>query len=74
MAPEGPDQLLRLNQFRRARPGIAIHAGSGYWQAQIPEPDDEQIITRYELKELLDSSWTPCSGSPAAARRPIPRV
>jgi hypothetical protein len=25
------------------------------WQARIPEPDGERIISRYALRELLDS-------------------
>jgi hypothetical protein len=54
LAPDEADQVPRLNRFRQAHPGIAIHAGSGYWQAQIPEPAGEQIITRYRLRELLD--------------------
>ncbi len=28
--------------------------GFGVWQARIPEPDGEQIISRYTLRELLD--------------------
>ncbi len=54
IAPSEPDQVSRLNQFRRDHPAIAIHAGPGYWQAQIPEPSGEMIITRYRLEELLD--------------------
>ena len=54
LVPPEPDQVPRLNQFRRAHPGITICAGPGYWQAQIPEPAGEQVITRYQLKDLLD--------------------
>ena len=54
LVPDDADQVPRLSQFRQAHPGIAIHAGSGYWQAQIPQPAGEQIITRYRLRELLD--------------------
>ncbi len=53
-APDTADQVPRLNQFRRDHPGIAINAGPGYWQAQIPQPHGEQIITRYRLADLLD--------------------
>ncbi len=28
--------------------------GFGVWQACIPEPDGERIISRYTLHELLD--------------------
>ena len=52
--PDEPDRVPRLNQFRRDHPGVAIHAGQGYWQALIPEPTGETIITRYRLQELLD--------------------
>ena len=48
------DQLLRLSQYRLDHPGVAIRAGLGYWQAQIPQRDGELIITRYQLRELLD--------------------
>ncbi len=54
LVPDTADQVPRLNQFRRDHPGIVIHAGPGYWQAQIPQPDGEQIITRYRLQDLLD--------------------
>ncbi len=53
--PEEPGQLLRLDQFRRDHAGVSIGAGSGWWQALIPEPDGERVITRYTLRELLDT-------------------
>ena len=33
---------------------MTIGAGHGWWQALIPEPDGERVITRYTLRELLD--------------------
>ena len=54
LAPDDLDQVLRLSQYRRDHPGVAICAGPGYWQAQIPQRDGEQIITRYQLRDLLD--------------------
>jgi hypothetical protein len=33
---------------------VLIHAGLGYWQARLPAPSGETVITRYRLKELLD--------------------
>jgi len=54
VVPDDADQVPRLSRFRQAHPRIAIHAGFGYWQAQIPQPAGEQIITRYQLKDLLD--------------------
>jgi hypothetical protein len=49
-----PDQLLRLARFRAAHPEVIIgDGGFGVWQARIPEPDGERIISRYTLRELL---------------------
>jgi hypothetical protein len=31
-----------------------VGAGRGWWQAVIPEPTGEQVITRYTLGHLLD--------------------
>ena len=50
-----PDQLLRLARFRAAHPEVIIgDGGFGVWQALIPEPDGERIISRHMLRELLD--------------------
>jgi hypothetical protein len=54
LAPDEPDQVLRLNRFRAEHPGIAIHAGVAYWQAVVTQRAGESVITRYLLKELLD--------------------
>ncbi len=52
---EEPDQVLRLQAFRVAQPEVIIgDGGFGVWQARIPEPDGERIISRYTLRELLD--------------------
>jgi hypothetical protein len=49
------DQLLRLARFRAAHPEVIIgDGGFGTFQARIPEPDGETVITRYTLRELLD--------------------
>ena len=66
LVPDTADQVPRLNQFRRDHPGIAIHAGPGYWQAQVPQPDGEQFITRYRLEDLLDRLATLTSAPPAS--------
>ncbi len=34
---------------------MSIRHGLGYWQASIPEPNGETVITRYWLKALLDT-------------------
>jgi hypothetical protein len=41
-------------RFRDQHPGVLIREGLGFWQAVIPEPSGETVITRYELRELLD--------------------
>jgi hypothetical protein len=53
--PDELDQVLRLDQFRRDHSGVTIGAGHGWWQALIPEPNGERVITRYTLRELLDT-------------------
>jgi hypothetical protein len=55
IAPDEPDQVLRLGRFRGEHPDVIIgDGGFGTWQARIPEPDGETVITRYTLRELLD--------------------
>jgi len=49
-----PDQAPRLAIFRDQHPGVLIREGIGYWQAQIPEPTGETVITRYTMREPLD--------------------
>jgi hypothetical protein len=48
------DQVPRLARFRDQHPGVLIREGLGFWQAVIPEPTGETVITRYTLRELLD--------------------
>lgn len=54
LVPDEMDQLPRLAVFREAHPGVMVREGLGYWQAVIPEPAGETVITRYTLRELLD--------------------
>ena len=55
LAREEPDQVLRLQAFRTAHPEAIIgDGGFGVWQARVPEPDGEHVISRYTLRELLD--------------------
>jgi hypothetical protein len=57
IAPDEPDQVLRLSRFREKHPGVIIgDGGFGTWQARIPEPDGETVITRYKLRELTGTS------------------
>ena len=54
LAREEPDQVLRLQAFRAAHPDVIIgDGGFGVWQARVPEPDGEHVISRYTLRELL---------------------
>jgi hypothetical protein len=51
------DQLAmeRLRAFRREHPGVDIgHGQFGTWQAIVPLPAGEQVVTRHRLPELLD--------------------
>lgn len=55
LAPDEPDQVLRLREFRAAYPGVIIgNGGFGTFQARIPEENGETVVTRYSLRELLD--------------------
>lgn len=55
LVPDEPDQVMRLQRFRVAHPGVVIgEGGFGTWQARIPEPDGETVTTRHTLRELLD--------------------
>ena len=55
LAREEPGQVTRLHAFRAAHPEVIIgDGGFEVWQARIPEPDGERIISRYTLRELLD--------------------
>jgi len=52
--PDEQDHVPRLARFREAHPDVMVGAGRGFWQAVIPEPAGETVITRYTLRELLD--------------------
>ena len=55
IAPDEPDQVIRLGRFREEHPDVIIgDGGFGTWQARIPELDGETVITRYTLRELLN--------------------
>jgi hypothetical protein len=55
LAREEPDQVLRLQAFRAGHPEVIIgDGGFGVWQARIPKPHGEHVISRYMLRELLD--------------------
>jgi hypothetical protein len=50
------DQVLRLRTFRRQYPQVIIGTLGlgGAWQACVPQDDGEIVLTRYQLKDLLD--------------------
>lgn len=50
------DQVVRLRAFKAEHPEVIIGALSlgGAWQARIPGENGETVITRYELRDLLD--------------------
>jgi len=54
LVPDELEQVMRLARFRQAHPSVMVGAGRGWWQAVIPTPDGEQVITRYTLAQLLD--------------------
>jgi len=65
---EEPDRVPRLQAFRAAHPDVIIgDFGFGVWQARIPEPCGEHVISRYILRELLDK-LDELTGSTAASR------
>ena len=48
------DQVPRQQAFEQAHPEVRITYLSTVWQALIPRPAGEDIITRRELSDLLD--------------------
>lgn len=53
-APRHPDQASRRRRFQDAHPQVRIFFLGPAWQGLIPLPDGEAVITRYELRDLLD--------------------
>jgi len=52
--PEYVDQVPRREAYEAAHPGVKITYFGPHWQAVVPEPAGETVITRYGLKQLLD--------------------
>jgi hypothetical protein len=64
LIPDEPDQVPRLQEFRAAHPEVIIGEGEfGTWQARIPEPNGETVLTRHLLRKL-DSLDAAASGEP----------
>ena len=52
---EDHELAVRLAAFRVLCPGlVAGELGFDWWQARIPEPAGETVVTRRTLAELLD--------------------
>jgi hypothetical protein len=51
---EYPDQVPRKLAYESAHPDVEITYRGAYWQAIIREDQGETVITRYELRALLD--------------------
>jgi hypothetical protein len=52
--PEFVDQVPRREAFEAAHPDVEITYHGPYWKAVITEETGQTVITRYELKNVLD--------------------
>ena len=52
--PDYVDQVPRRAAYEAAHPNVEIHYLGPYWQAVIREEAGQTVITRYELRGLLD--------------------
>jgi hypothetical protein len=52
--PDYADQVPRRQSYEKAHPDVRITYHGPHWQAVIPEPSGETVITRHALKALLD--------------------
>lgn len=50
-----PDQVPRRLAFEKDHPEVRIVYLGPAWQAVIPRQDGEDVITRYDLRRLLDA-------------------
>jgi hypothetical protein len=48
------DQVPRRERYQAAHPNVEIRYHGSYWQAIVREDAGEIVITRYELRGLLD--------------------
>jgi len=48
------DQVPRRQAYEAAHPGVEITYRGPYWKAVVREDAGETVITRYDLKDLLD--------------------
>jgi hypothetical protein len=52
--PEFVDQVPRRQAYEAAHPEVQITYHGPYWRAVVNEQDGRTVISRYELKDLLD--------------------
>jgi hypothetical protein len=52
--PEFVDQVPRRQAYEAAHPEVQITYHGLYWRAVVNEPAGRTVISRYELKDLLD--------------------
>ena len=52
--PEYVDQVPRRQAYEAAHPDVEIIYRGPYWKAVITEQTGQTVITRYELKDVLD--------------------
>ncbi|MGH3188663.1 MAG: hypothetical protein ACRDPY_21490 [Streptosporangiaceae bacterium] len=52
--PDFIDQVPRREAYEAAHPDVKITYHGGWWQAVIPEDAGETVVSRYELRALLD--------------------
>ena len=49
------EQMIRLATFRQANPAVVIgDLGFRVWQARIPQPHGETVVSAHVLEDLLD--------------------
>ena len=52
--PEYQDQVPRRQAYEAGHPAVEITYRGPYWKAVVCEEAGETVITRYDLKDLLD--------------------
>ena len=53
--PGYEDQVPRKQAYEAAHPDVELIYRGAFWQAIIPEARGETVITRYDLRDLLDA-------------------
>ncbi len=49
-----PDQVPRKLRFEQAHPDVKITFRGPYWRAVVPREGGEDVVTRLDLRALLD--------------------